>query len=72
MSSWDDLTEAQKARIAHINRRTHSAVNREIALRLEDARTEAFGEAIDFLALSGFVEAAAALEAAAFEVPAHG
>jgi len=67
VSGWDELSKAQRAAVAYQNRRTHSAVNREFALKLEDERSAALGEAVDWLAANGFADASAALEAAAFE-----
>lgn len=70
MTEWDRLTEAQKATIAHETRRRHSSVVRETALAIaearDDARADAFDEAVRFLAGSGFGDAAIALQQAAF------
>lgn len=53
--------------------RTHSSAHNEMASAVEDARIEAragaFAEAIEFLRGSGFDDAAAALDMAAFGRP---
>lgn len=66
MSSWDDLPPERQAAISAYNRRHHSAVNREQAVAIDDARTLALNFAVDFLISRGFVDAAAALEGVCF------
>ncbi|MFA5897893.1 MAG: hypothetical protein WC829_02145 [Hyphomicrobium sp.] len=67
MSSWDELTEAQKRAISAHNRRHHSSANREARLRAEDARTLALNQACDWLLANGHADAGKALESAFFE-----
>lgn len=68
MTDWDQMTEAEKvaAHEARLDAGHTSVARYEKRLQLR-ARAEAFDEAIGFLAAQGFVEASAALEAAAFE-----
>ncbi len=67
MSDYDDLPPARKAAIRGDNARHHGSVVREIGFKLEDARSQAFSEAIAWLGANGFSKAAAALERQAFE-----
>ena len=67
MSTWDELSPAHRERIAAHNRRTHSAVNREIEIKVQDARGDALWEAVTFLYANGFDAAATALNNAAFD-----
>lgn len=64
---WDDLSEAEKARIAAETRRRHSSVNGEIKRRELEARGEAFDECIEVLRHRGHFAAAADLERLCFE-----
>lgn len=68
MKDWDQMTEAEKvaANEARLDAGHTSVVRYEKRL-VRRARYDAFDEAITFLAARGFVEASAALEAAAFE-----
>ena len=68
MSSWDELSEAQKLRESEWRRRHHGSVNRAHRIALGDMRERTIGDCIDWLAARGFVEAAAALERECFEV----
>jgi len=66
MSEWDKLSPARQAAIAAHSRRHHSSAARETALRIEDARAEALGHAVDWLRMKGHTWAADALEAECF------
>lgn len=68
MSDWDKLSPSQKAAVTESRKRAgHSSVHEAEKRMVLDARAKAFGEACDWLKAAGYLEASAALEAAAFE-----
>jgi len=73
MTDVSEMTREARAALRADLRRTHSSTHNETTVAIEDAKLEArtatLEEAVQFLRLSGFEDAADALDMAAFGRP---